>query len=185
MNVPCILPAKKGASPPQLKLTVLVPPERHALLHLRCGRNFYYTVKNIMRNWRTTPSVHPPKLHKQLARGTRSWLKPTRFLGRNWHPGFGVVDPTDTKFFLLGGKTILKWNQTFISEVRGNLKSNEIRSCHCEKWSLRRWIHLPETWRSHKKRWQNEASTQFDKDGHSPQCSNFLLTIWKTRYQPI
>ena len=24
--------------PPQLKLTVLVPPERHALLHLRCGR---------------------------------------------------------------------------------------------------------------------------------------------------
>ena len=28
MNVPCILPAKKVA-PPQLKLTVLVPPERH------------------------------------------------------------------------------------------------------------------------------------------------------------
>ena len=25
-------------NPPQLKLTVLVPPERHALLHLRCGR---------------------------------------------------------------------------------------------------------------------------------------------------
>ena len=24
--------------PPQLKLTVLMPPERHALLHLRCGR---------------------------------------------------------------------------------------------------------------------------------------------------
>ena len=38
MNVPCILPAKKGTPPPQLKLTVLVPPERHALLHLRCGR---------------------------------------------------------------------------------------------------------------------------------------------------
>ena len=38
MNVPCILPAKKG--PPQLKLTVLVPPERHALLHLRCGQIF-------------------------------------------------------------------------------------------------------------------------------------------------
>ena len=37
MNVPCILRAKKG-TPPQLKLTVLVPPERHALLHLRCGR---------------------------------------------------------------------------------------------------------------------------------------------------
>ena len=36
MNVPCILPAKKA--PPPLKLTVLVPPERHALLHLRCGR---------------------------------------------------------------------------------------------------------------------------------------------------
>ena len=29
---------KKGTPPPQLKLTVLVPPERHALLHLRCGR---------------------------------------------------------------------------------------------------------------------------------------------------
>ena len=41
MNVPCILPAKKGTPPPQLKLTVLVPPERHALLHLRCGRIFY------------------------------------------------------------------------------------------------------------------------------------------------
>ena len=40
MNVPCILPAKKG-TPPQLKLTVLVPPERHALLHLRCGRIFW------------------------------------------------------------------------------------------------------------------------------------------------
>ena len=39
MNVPCILPAKKG-TPPQLKLTVLVPPERHALLHLRRGRIF-------------------------------------------------------------------------------------------------------------------------------------------------
>ena len=39
MNVPCILPAKK-CPPPQLKLTVLVPPERHALLHLRCGRIF-------------------------------------------------------------------------------------------------------------------------------------------------
>ena len=38
MNVPCILPAKKGTPPPQLKLTALVPPERHALLHLRCGR---------------------------------------------------------------------------------------------------------------------------------------------------
>ena len=39
MNVPCILPAKKGTPPPpQLKLTVLVPPKRHALLHLRCGR---------------------------------------------------------------------------------------------------------------------------------------------------
>ena len=41
MNVPCILPAKKGTPPPQLKLTVLVPPERHALLHLRCGRVIY------------------------------------------------------------------------------------------------------------------------------------------------
>ena len=30
---------KKGPPlPPQLKLSVLVPPERHALLHLRCGR---------------------------------------------------------------------------------------------------------------------------------------------------
>ena len=38
MNVPCILPAKKRDPPPQLKVTVLVPPERHALLHLRCGR---------------------------------------------------------------------------------------------------------------------------------------------------
>ena len=38
MNVPCIVPAKHGAPPPQLKLTVLVPPERHAFLHLRCGR---------------------------------------------------------------------------------------------------------------------------------------------------
>ena len=41
MNVPCILPAKKGHPPPQLKLTVLLPPERHALLHLRCGRIWY------------------------------------------------------------------------------------------------------------------------------------------------
>ena len=38
MNVSCILPAKKGTA--QLKLIVLVPPERHAFLHLRCGRLF-------------------------------------------------------------------------------------------------------------------------------------------------
>ena len=36
MNVPCILLAKPP--PPQLKLTVLAPAERHALLHLRCGQ---------------------------------------------------------------------------------------------------------------------------------------------------
>ena len=31
-------PEQSNPPPPQLKLTVLVPPERHALLHLRCGR---------------------------------------------------------------------------------------------------------------------------------------------------
>ena len=44
MNVPCILPAKK-VPPPQLKLTVLVPPERHALLHLRCGRIYVLCIE--------------------------------------------------------------------------------------------------------------------------------------------
>ena len=53
MNVPCILPAKKGTPPPQLKLTVLVPPERHALLHLRCGR--------------ISPSLVPPQMSLTLA----------------------------------------------------------------------------------------------------------------------
>ena len=54
MNVPCILPAKKG-TPPQLKLTVLVPPERHALLHLRCGRIFIQkNLGNLLGNKMTT-----------------------------------------------------------------------------------------------------------------------------------
>ena len=55
IDVPCIYLQKKGP-PPQLKLTVLVPPERHALLHLRCGRIF-----NISHQFDDNESVWPQR----------------------------------------------------------------------------------------------------------------------------